>query len=298
MSAPIQLILVPYDSGHRDARMGRGPEHLLRHGAGSILRSAGHEVSAEYVETDDEFRAEIATHFDLCRHVAERVGAARAEGRRPIVLSGNCGIALGTTAGLGAADDLAVVWLDAHGELNTPESTATGFLDGMGLAVMTGRCWRAMAERVPGHRPLADERLLLLGARDLDEAEAAILGDGGPAAVSATAVQAEGMRQALGPPLDGLASRARRAYLHVDLDVLDPLVGRANAWAPAGGLSRGELLSAVRMVAERLPLAGVGVASYDPAHDADGTVFGAAVALLDLAAELPWAPARGAGAAG
>ena len=149
----IQFLLVPYDSGRREWRMGRGPSYLLRHGVGSSLRALGHEVDAEYVEPggldgpNPPASAEIATSFSLYRQVAVRARAARANGALPIVLGGNCGVTLGAIAAatMSGRGDLGVLWLDAHADFNTPETTVSGFLDGMGLAVLTGRCWRSLA---------------------------------------------------------------------------------------------------------------------------------------------------------
>lgn len=285
---PIQLLLVPYDSGHRGLRMGDGPDHLLRHGAATALRAGGRDVQAEYVETALDFRAEIATHYELCGRLAPRVAAAVSTGRRPVVLSGNCGIALGTLAGLATAglQDVGVVWLDAHGEFNTPESTTSGFLDGMGLAAITGRCWRALAATVPGHRPTADDRVLLAGVRTLDDAEGAAIAASRVGLVRAESIAEEGLAGALVPALETLSRRVRRVYLHLDLDVLDPLVGQANGYAtPPGGLTRGELVDAVRHVTSRFEVAAAGLASYDPRHDAEGGVFSTAVAALGAVVE-------------
>jgi len=284
---PVQILLVPYDSGHRGVRMGEGPDHLLRQGAVSALRASGLDVVTQYVETVRDFRTEIATHFELCAQVAARVAEAVTEGRRPVVLSGNCGIALGTLAGLhaGGVADVGIVWLDAHGEFNTPDTTTSGFLDGMGVATITGRCWRAVAHGVSGFAPVRDEHVLLAGVRELDDAEGGLLATSGIRIVRAEMVRDDGVTAALGPALDALARRVQRVYLHVDLDVLDPLVGRANPFAPAGGLTRGELIDAVRLVRERFEIAGAGVASYEPSLDGDGAVFTAAVAVLDALTE-------------
>lgn len=285
---PVQLLLVPYDSGHRGRRMGDGPDHLLRQGAAAALRAGGREVQTEYVEAIGELRAEIATHFELCAGLAPRVAAAVEAGRRPVVLSGNCGIALGTLAGLAAAGmgDVGVVWLDAHGEFNTPETTTSGFLDGMGLAAITGRCWRALAATVPGHRAVADDHVLLAGVRTLDPAEGAAIAASRIGMLRGESIAEEGLAVALVPALETLARRVRRVYLHLDLDVLDPVVGRANGYAtPAGGLTRGELVEAVRHVTSRFELVAAGLASYDPAFDAEGGVFSTAVAALGAVAE-------------
>src|SRR5436190_1477727 len=90
----IQFLLVPYDSGRREWRMGRGPSYLLRHGVGSSIRALGHEVDAEYVEPggvqapNPPASTEIATSFSLYREVAERARTARENGALPIILGG------------------------------------------------------------------------------------------------------------------------------------------------------------------------------------------------------------------
>lgn len=135
----INLILVPYDSGQRGVRMGRGPEHLLRAGLPEALVREGHEVHTELVEAPGTWRAEIATTFALAAVIAERARLAREEGRFPLLVTGNCMMSLGLLAASRAPTS--IVWLDAHGDFNTPETTIGGFIDGMALATMTGRCW-------------------------------------------------------------------------------------------------------------------------------------------------------------
>ncbi|MEP6689687.1 MAG: arginase family protein, partial [Gemmatimonadaceae bacterium] len=106
----VQIIQVPYDSGHRSLRMGRGPAHLVEHGAGYSLVGPGRVVHVETVEAPGPFRTEIATSFALANALARRVRHAIAQSRFPIVLAGNCGTSLGTVAGLGD-EPVAVIWL-------------------------------------------------------------------------------------------------------------------------------------------------------------------------------------------
>ncbi|HET6231649.1 MAG TPA: arginase family protein [Longimicrobiaceae bacterium] len=271
----VQALLVPYDSGHRDERFGRGPDHLLRHGLASTLRALGHDVKAEYVETDAPFPTEIATTFALHARLSERVRAAVDAGRFPLVLSGNCGSAIGTAAGVGTGG-LGVVWLDAHGDLNTPETSASGFLDGMCLATLAGRCWRGPAARIPGFTPVAEQRIVL-AARDLDPGERELLQTSLITHLSTEAIRTGALREAV----ERLARDSERIYLHLDLDVLDTSVGRANSYAVPGGLTAAELADAVATVAATGRLAALGVASYDPTCDENGAVFRAAVAALE-----------------
>jgi arginase len=112
---------------------------------------AGHQTRVEYIEAGSDAPAEIRTAFELNRVVAERVRDAREAHALPVVLAGNCMTAVGTLAGLGGTP--AVLWFDAHGDFNTPETTASGFLDGMALAMLTGRCWANLTRTVHCFQP-------------------------------------------------------------------------------------------------------------------------------------------------
>jgi arginase len=281
----VQFLLVPYDSGHREWRMGRGPSFLLRHGAGSGIRALGHEVDAEYVEPSGVHNpnpptsTEIATSFSLYREVAARVRAARDGGALPIVLGGNCGVTLGAVAGDGP--DTGVLWLDAHGDFNTPETTRSGFLDGMALAVLTGRCWRELAASIPGFVPTPDANVILAGVRDLDPAEEMLLEESEVNVVRGQAIRAAGVAAAIGPALDQLAGRVRRLHLHLDADVLDAGVARANMFAAPDGLTVAELAEVTRLAAARFEIASAAVTAYDPAIDTTASVPAAIAGALD-----------------
>lgn len=281
----VQFLLVPYDSGHREWRMGRGPSFLLRHGAGSGIRALGHEVDAEYVEPSGVHNpnpptsTEIATSFSLYREVAARVRAARDGGALPIVLGGNCGVTLGAIAGDG--NDIGVLWLDAHGDFNTPETTRSGFLDGMALAVLTGRCWRELAASIPGFVPVPDAKVILAGARDLDPAEEMLLEESEVSVVRGQAIRAAGVAATIGPALDQLAGCVRRLHLHLDADVLDAGVARANMFAAPGGLTIAELAEVTRLAAARFEIASAAVTAYDPAIDTTASVPAAIAGALD-----------------
>jgi arginase len=284
---PLDLIQVPYDSAHRGVRMGAGPLAFGEAGAAARLRAGGREVREVVIEARRDFRAEPATAFELDRALALAVRAAVGRGSFPLVLAGNCITSVGTLAGLGTGGT-GVVWLDAHADLNTPETTSSGFLDGMSLAVATGRCWTGVAASVADFAPVPDERVVLVGARDLDPPEARLLEVSGIARVGVEAVRASGAGEALASALAGLrAHGAERVYLHVDLDVHDPDdAGPANGYAFPGGLRAEEVRDVVRAVAERLPIAAAALTAYDPSVDADGRMRETGLALIDLLAEL------------
>lgn len=278
----VELIAVPYDSGRRGERMGAGPEHLLQFGLPARLAQSGHEVRVRVLEAPTEsWRAEIRTAFDLAGAVADAVRGACATGAFPLVLSGNCGPAgLGAVAGLPTSP--AVFWFDAHGDFNTPETTIGGFLDGMALATLTGRCWAQLTARLPGFRPVPQARVTLIGARDLDPLEAAALETSALRRLNVGELQA-----ALPTVLSARRGDSTEAYVHLDADVLDPSEGRANSYAAPAGLTLTEVEWAIRAIATALPLRVAALTSLDPASDPGGRASEAAlklaVALVDAA---------------
>jgi arginase len=270
------LIAVPYDSGRRGERMGAGPLRLLDAGLPSRLEAPGHTVNVTVVETTPGlWPGEIAAAFDLAKQVAALVRAALDAGAAPLVLSGNCGpAALGCVSGARAVKH--VFWFDAHGDFNTPETTIGGFLDGMAVATLTGRCWRELSARIPGFRALPEDAVTLIGARDLDPLEAEAL-----ARSRVTRVSAESVTQ--GTTAVRPAGAAEPCYVHLDLDVLDLSLGRVNNYAAEGGLSVGEVRETLRRIAGQGGIAAASVTSFDPQADSSGRALGCA---LDLAVHL------------
>ncbi len=274
----ICILLVSYDSGRHRERMGLGPHHL----AAAIephLVALGHDVRVEEITLPpDSFSAEISSMFALSRAIARRVRQLREEHTLPLVLSGNCNAALGTVSGC-RGEDTAVVWFDAHGEATTPETTTSGFLDGMGISMLTGQCWQSLARTVPGFDPLPGERILLVGARDVEAAELDLL----------TRV---GVRRVAHPDdlFDACAAirlQAHRVYLHLDLDVLDPNDAIANGWPTPGGPRVDDVIRGVADVGRLSLIEGIGIASYDPAVDRDGRALRAALAILEAVLHPP-----------
>lgn len=203
---------MPYDSGNRGARMGGGPERLLSGGLEGALRSGGREVRKTVVEPEGALLPEVATAFELMRLISGEARRAVESGELPLVLSGNCNASVGTIAGVGGGEKLGIVWFDAHADFNTPETTTTGFTDGMGLAVAVGHCWGAMAGSVPGFSPVPEQNVVLVGTRATEPAEHERLEGSGVAVVGADLLGERGVANALGAVLDALGSRASRVY--------------------------------------------------------------------------------------
>jgi arginase len=269
----VHLIAVPYDSGRRGERMGAGPDALMPL-LDRRLRDAGHRVQCLTLEAPaDSWRAELRTAFDLSRAVARAVRSARDAGAFPLVLSGNCGpAAIGCVAA--AEMNPAVCWFDAHGDFNTPDTTIGGFLDGMPLATVAGRCWPELARRVEGFRPVDERSVALIGARDLDPLEAELL-----EASQIRRVSPASFRPELMAAVGLMAERCGSAYLHLDLDVLDPSEGQVNSYSAPGGLSCEDVIWAIDEIKRSFHLYAASLTSFDPAVDVDGRALDAALTL-------------------
>jgi arginase len=279
----IQLLTIPYDSGHYGTRMGGGPDALIAAGLPGALRESGHDVKhTEIMLPPAAFAAEVQTAFALDRLIAEHVANSVTDGALPIVLSGNCISSVGTLGGL-ALGRIGVIWFDSHGDFNTPETTIGGFLDGMALAVVTGRCWTSLAATVQGFRPVPDECIVLIGARDLDPAEEALLETSDVAQLPPEIVTT--LSAAV---FHFLASRVTDVYLHVDLDVIDSAEGRANSYAAPGGLRVEEVVRLITEIGRQFAIRAAALTAFDPAYDGDGRVRAAAIriarAIADAAA--------------
>lgn len=274
--AGIDLVLVPYDSGRRNWRMGAGPLRLLEKGLRDRLAGLGHDVRRVDVELADGIDGDPTSAYGLAVDIAYAVRRARDDHRFPLVLSGNCNSALGTVAGLGAATS-GIVWCDAHGDFNTPDTSPSGFLDGMTLATLTGRCCRTETGRIPGFDAVPEDVVVLLGARDFDQAERNLLEASAIRFVAPGAAPAEELAAAI----EGWPDTVETAYLHVDLDVLDVSEARVNEYAAAGGLTLPDLLSCIDSLAAHCPIGAAALTALDPVADADDRAVTAAITVIE-----------------
>jgi arginase len=278
----LTLLEVPYDSGHYAARLGRGPLHLVEAGLADRLAAGGHDVELVRIRLPEGFRSAAAEAAALQRLIRRGVLEATAAGRLAITLAGNCTpAALGSTTAF-APGTTGVLWFDAHGDFNTPETSASGFFDGMGLAVVTGSCFAGLAASMEGFQPTPEANVLLIGARDLDAGEVRRLAGSEVRHLPVAEIRADA--EALPRALSGIAGRVERFYLHLDLDVLDPAALCANEFASPSGLSLEELEAAITAAGTRRPLGAIALTAYDPSADTEAKGLEVALRLIETAA--------------
>lgn len=174
-----------------------------------------------------------------------------------VAIGGDCGIDLATVQHAHAAHpgDLAVVWLDAHPDLNTPESSPSGAFHGMVLRTILGEGFPSL---VPDD-PVPVGRVVLAGTRAFDEAEAAWVAEQGIRVLPPDELTADTLVAAI----EGTGASA--VYLHIDLDVLDPAEFSSLGYPEPFGVTTATLLESIRAVRGRFELAGAAICEFAPA---------------------------------
>jgi arginase len=206
-----------------------------------------------------------------------QVDDALVDGNLPLLVAGDCSIAL-TTLGtaLRHRPEAKVLWLDAHGDFNTPETSPSGYLGGMSLA---GACriWD------PGlGDPVSADRVVLAGVRELDNDERRLLERSDTTVIGASVVET---LVAVKNALDGAP-----VYVHLDLDVIDPSMFPAQFPAP-GGLAPEKLFDLLEAVTEECELVGLEVTAFEAPDDDEERAEAAALALHVLEPLLEAVPA-------
>ena len=142
--------------------MGKGPFVLVESDIVARLKDKFESINEIVVESKENFPMEIGTTFELLRFVADEVRLSVSKQAFPLILAGNCNTTLGAISGL-MPRNLGLIWFDAHGDYNTPETTTSGFLDAMGLSMITGHCWQSLAKTIPNYDALPENRVLFVG---------------------------------------------------------------------------------------------------------------------------------------
>jgi arginase len=253
------IIGAPMDLGAGRRGVDMGPSAIRYAGLEERLAALGVEcvdrgnVTGDVAEATAEHdpRARFLPAIRAtCERIAGLVGAALDEGRVPIVLGGDHSIALGTLGGLAARRGAgAVLWFDAHGDLNTPETTPSGNVHGMPLAAALGRAGPAFespAWTLPAVQP---ERVSVIGARDLDDGERGLIRDVGLAVHTMSEIDRRGIEAVVTEALERAAG-APFVHISLDMDGLDPDFAPGVGTPVRGGLTYREAHLAMELVAE------------------------------------------------
>ncbi|OEC99953.1 arginase family protein [Rhizobium sp. YK2] len=288
---PVTLIGLPYHCGTRGRVIGNamavGPEVLLaQENAPAAFERMFGDVDIVFIdqadratdkETGGDFRL-LPAGDQMGRilvqniHLSNAVRAARQAGRIPIVSAGTCSSSFGVIGGIGDAEgNIGMIWFDAHGDAQTPDTSANGFIEGMLTTTIAGHCWPKYREQVPGFRVIPEERIISVSIHEAFSKNARThAGVAIGTLVNTPVIGKLGYERALGAALDILSARCDQVYVHLDTDVLDPSVLRANRHCAEGGLTDTEVARGLELIADRFEILAVNFTSFDPDEDPRG----------------------------
>jgi len=235
---------------------------------------------AEAMDAGDETARFLPQILELCDRVAALVADARRKGQTPVVLGGDHSVALGSLVGMASAHGRGgVIWLDAHGDLNTPESSPTGNVHGMVLAAALGLAGPAFARdgwTLPAVEP---SRVALVGVRSLDESERELLKRLDAKVFTMTDLDRIGIERCM---REAIAHASGAAFMHVslDLDVVDPETAPGVGTPVRGGLSYREAHLAMELVAESRLADSFDLVEVNPVLDRENATGKLAVELI------------------
>jgi arginase len=273
-------------SGRRGVDM--GPSAIRYAGLDTRLAGLGYDIDdwgnvetavAEATATGNPSARFLAEIKETCERVARLVERSVLEGRVPGVLGGDHSIALGTVGGLASAHGPgAVLWLDAHGDLNTPETSPSGNVHGMPLAAALGRAGEDFASETWPLPALAPERVMLVGVRSLDEGERSYIREAGLGVYTMTELDRRGVEAVVREALERVRGAA---FVHVslDMDVVDPEVAPGVGTPVRGGLSYREAHLALELIAESGLMTSLEIVEVNPILDRENATGELAVEL-------------------
>ncbi|HKY25557.1 MAG TPA: arginase [Gaiella sp.] len=287
----VTIVGAPLDLGQGRRGVDMGPSAIRYAGLEERLTSFGCRVvdrgnvatpEPESLAVSDERARFLPEILEACARLAAIVSDVVADGGIPLVLGGDHSVALGTLSGLRAAagEPGGVIWIDAHGDLNTPASSPSGNVHGMPLAAALGIAGDSFARDGLPLPAVEPARVVLVGVRSLDPAERALIRERGIRAITMTEIDRIGIEAAMREAIDR-ASGPGFVHVSLDLDALDPEVAPGVGTPVKGGLTYREAHLACEDLAEAGLVGSLELVEVNPILDREN---GSASIAVELAA--------------
>lgn len=287
---PIDIIGVPFDlgAGSRGCRM--GPDAIRCAELVQRLRSEGREVK----DTGDIMVPPASSEPDIGsvkakylreivkvnRRLYRTVATSIQNGRLPLILGGDHSIAVGSIAGAAQWKRIGVIWFDAHGDLNTIQTSPSGNVHGMSLAASLG-CGHHALTRLGGNQPkIRPEHVVLIGTRSLDPGEEELIRRMGIQLYSARDVKRMGMEEVVQRALAAVSGHTDGVHVSFDMDGLDPSAAPGVGTPVSGGIRLQEAKTAMELIGESGTLISADFVEVNPALDLRNRTSQAAVELM------------------
>jgi arginase len=289
VTTPVAVIGAPMDLGAARRGVDMGPSSIRYAGLEERLEEVGiavedrGDVRAELPETapeQDERTRYLETILATCSQIARDVADVSRSGCLPLVLGGDHSIAMGTLAGVASVFGVSggVLWIDAHGDLNSPDTTPSGNVHGMPLAAALGRC----GFRLDGFTPppwIDKGRVAAVGIRQLDDGEKETVEELGLCVLTMSDIDRRGIASVMHEALM-VARGPGSVHVSLDLDVCDPEIAPGVGTPVRGGLSYREAHLAMELVAEAGFMTSLEVVEVNPVLDVAGATGTLAVELV------------------
>ncbi|NLG87023.1 MAG: arginase [Firmicutes bacterium] len=287
--ATVQIIGVPQDLGANRRGVDMGPSAIRYAGLADRLKKLGYEVNdrgnvpvklleEELSSTEKlhHLNEIVATNERLFKEVV----AVMEAGDLPLVLGGDHSTAIGTLAGVAAVKNCGIIWLDAHGDFNTSETTTSGNIHGMCLAASLGRGEEQLVS-CGGFAPKAKEKnVAVIGVRDLDDEEREALRSSQISVFTMQDIDEMGMKRVMRQALEAVLDGTDGIAVSLDMDVLDPLEAPGVGTPVRGGLTYREAHLAMELIAETEALLSLEVVEINPTQDCYNQTAELAVELI------------------
>ncbi|WP_336025332.1 arginase [Halobellus salinisoli] len=280
MTQTVRVIGAPIDYGTNRRGVDMGPSAIRYAGLAEQLERANVTVvddgdvrapRAEERDPEAEPPANGRAKFlretrEVATGLADRVERALASGELPLVLGGDHSVAIGSVTGSARNADIGVVWFDAHGDFNTPETSPSGNVHGMPLAAVLGVGEFANAQWATA-TGLSPENVAIVGLRSVDERERDAIADSGVTTFTMSDIDERGIASVADDALDVATAGTDGVHVSLDLDWLDPREAPGVGTPVRGGVTYREAHAALEAVAERDRLRSMELVEVNPILD-------------------------------
>lgn len=295
-SGPVSIVSIPIELGSDERGLSEAPRYLLDHGLMKTIASIGREVTEKHAISCPQNSP--AASAGSMKHVGEIAGVARGAskiveaalrgGNTVVALGGDHSMAFGTLAGAALAHrSLGVIYIDAHPDCNTDETTITGNVHGMIATTLLGYGHEVLTG-IPG-RFLAPEDFLFIGLKDMDKAEIYFLRAHSMRSITMHDIEKRGISPAVSA-IDALARRCDAIWVSMDMDSIDEAYSPGVGMPNNGGLTRREALALARHIGKVCPVVGLDIVEIVPAKDTGSKTARLALELIAhfLGGEFSW----------
>jgi arginase len=281
MPQKVRIIGVPMDLGQSRRGVDMGPSALRVAGLQARLKQLGHQVEdignipvkqaeeMSYGEKRAKYMAEIA---ETCKDLADIVQKSLEENFVPLVLGGDHSLAAGAVSGVSAhfrkeKKQIGYIWLDAHGDMNTPESSPSGNVHGMPLAAVMGYGAPELVDLL-GFKPKVEpQNIVLVGVRDLDVQERRLVKKSGVRVFTMRDIDERGMREVMADALKYATDDTHGISISLDMDFVDPSDAPGVGTPVRGGVTYREAHLVMEMIADSDAMAAMEIVEINPVID-------------------------------